>query len=67
MKQKRTIGLIKGNGSPIIAIKPGRNEPCKCGSGKKTKHCCGASTRYFASLPDEIVAKRKEKEKAVSN
>ncbi len=21
--------------------KPGRNEPCPCGSGKKFKHCCG--------------------------
>jgi hypothetical protein len=22
--------------------KPGRNDPCSCGSGKKTKRCCGA-------------------------
>ena len=22
--------------------KPGRNEPCPCGSGKKYKHCCEA-------------------------
>lgn len=21
--------------------KPGRNQPCPCGSGHKTKHCCG--------------------------
>ncbi|MBF0519283.1 MAG: SEC-C domain-containing protein, partial [Nitrospirae bacterium] len=21
--------------------KPGRNEPCSCGSGKKYKKCCG--------------------------
>jgi SEC-C motif len=20
---------------------PGRNQPCRCGSGRKTKHCCG--------------------------
>ena len=20
--------------------RPGRNEPCRCGSGKKYKHCC---------------------------
>ena len=27
---------------PIIAEKkPGRNEPCPCGSGKKYKNCCG--------------------------
>ncbi len=23
------------------AVKPGRNAPCPCGSGKKYKHCCG--------------------------
>jgi preprotein translocase subunit SecA len=23
------------------AEKPGRNEPCPCGSGKKYKQCCG--------------------------
>jgi len=22
-------------------MKTGRNEPCPCGSGKKTKRCCG--------------------------
>ena len=21
-------------------VRPGRNEPCYCGSGKKYKHCC---------------------------
>ncbi|TFH85433.1 zinc chelation protein SecC [Billgrantia azerbaijanica] len=29
--------------------RPGRNEPCWCDSGRKTKHCCGAVT-----LPGEI-------------
>jgi uncharacterized protein YecA (UPF0149 family) len=24
-------------------IRPGRNEPCLCGSGKKYKKCCGAA------------------------
>ncbi len=24
-----------------VAQKPGRNEPCSCGSGKKYKQCCG--------------------------
>jgi hypothetical protein len=23
-----------------IPAKPGRNEPCHCGSGRKYKHCC---------------------------
>ena len=25
--------------------KPGRNDPCPCGSGKKYKKCCGANDR----------------------
>ena len=25
-------------------MKPGRNDPCPCGSGKKYKHCCEAKT-----------------------
>jgi len=24
-----------------VEKKPGRNEPCSCGSGKKYKNCCG--------------------------
>ena len=27
----------------VVGEKPGRNEPCPCGSGKKHKKCCGAS------------------------
>jgi hypothetical protein len=47
-------GQLKGGGNsyeeappaivPIIqpgGRKPGRNDPCPCGSGKKYKHCCG--------------------------
>ncbi|WP_428634446.1 YchJ family protein [Sedimenticola sp.] len=26
---------------PVLAVKPGRNGPCPCGSGKKFKKCCG--------------------------
>jgi hypothetical protein len=26
--------------SPQIEARPGRNEPCRCGSGRKYKHCC---------------------------
>ena len=25
-------------------MKPGRNDPCSCGSGKKYKHCCEVKT-----------------------
>ncbi|MEM9850600.1 MAG: SEC-C metal-binding domain-containing protein, partial [Pseudomonadota bacterium] len=27
---------------PVTWGKPGRNEPCPCGSGKKFKHCHGS-------------------------
>jgi hypothetical protein len=26
--------------TPPTSAKPGRNEPCHCGSGRKYKHCC---------------------------
>jgi len=29
---------------PAPVAKPGRNDPCPCGSGKKYKKCCGASS-----------------------
>lgn len=30
------------NGDPIVnKPRPGRNEPCPCGSGRKHKRCCG--------------------------
>ena len=29
--------------APLRGTKPGRNEPCPCGSGRKYKHCCGSS------------------------
>lgn len=30
------------DGTPTVsALKPGRNDPCPCGSGRKFKKCCG--------------------------
>lgn len=29
--------------------RPGRNEPCPCGSGKKFKHCCASKRDGFPS------------------
>ena len=29
-----------------VAPKPGRNDPCPCGSGKKYKKCCGAAAPH---------------------
>lgn len=33
-----TEGLSR---APIQSKRPGRNDPCPCGSGRKYKHCCG--------------------------
>lgn len=38
LQQMRTRG---NDGTYDQAAKPGRNEPCPCGSGRKYKHCCG--------------------------
>lgn len=36
-------------------MKPGRNDPCHCGSGKKYKHCCmDARSKQQAEIFDEI-------------
>lgn len=32
-------------------MKPGRNDPCPCGSGKKYKHCCSNLSQTGTSLP----------------
>jgi hypothetical protein len=36
----------------MTANKPGRNDPCPCGSGKKFKRCCG---RDSSALPDFLL------------
>ncbi len=36
-------GFDSDYGTYRAGDKPGRNEPCPCGSGKKFKRCCGAS------------------------
>ena len=33
----------KARGHDDRTEKPGRNDPCSCGSGKKYKKCCGSS------------------------
>jgi SEC-C motif-containing protein len=35
-----TRPLREGPAPVVGAKKPGRNDPCPCGSGKKYKHCC---------------------------
>lgn len=36
-------------------MKPGRNDPCPCGSGNKYKHCClGSQDALHAQIRDEV-------------
>ncbi len=32
----------------LVVRKIGRNEPCPCGSGKKVKHCCQTTAKYYS-------------------
>ncbi|MCJ7610645.1 MAG: SEC-C domain-containing protein, partial [Candidatus Aminicenantes bacterium] len=37
-----------------MSQKPGRNDPCPCGSGKKYKRCCGPKDSIDSFLlPDD--------------
>ena len=35
------MSRMQGYASAIQNVKPGRNDPCPCGSGRKYKKCCG--------------------------
>lgn len=59
-RQSREFNMINGDGFPLIAVTPERNSKCNCGSGKKTKNCCGVKTQVF-STKTERVTKRKKK------
>lgn len=39
-------------------MKPGRNDPCPCGSGKKYKQCCLAKSLAQAESPAELAWRR---------
>lgn len=36
---ERVAGLLKSKEANSVSVKPGRNESCWCGSGKKYKKC----------------------------
>jgi hypothetical protein len=39
-------------------MKPGRNDPCPCGSGKKYKHCCLNAGSVPAAVPADLSWRR---------
>ncbi len=40
-RRKELYKQQKNSGTIRVEKKPGRNDPCPCGSGKKYKFCCG--------------------------
>jgi hypothetical protein len=38
----------------VDAVKPGRNDPCRCGSGKKYKNCCLAAEQQLNDSPQGL-------------
>ena len=55
MKDKnRLVPIHIGDGSPIVTRKYDRNAQCKCGSGKKQKHCCGVKTEFYSTKPKRV-------------
>ena len=36
---ERAVNLLKGKEERLLTEKPGRNDPCWCGSGRKYKKC----------------------------
>ncbi len=40
-RRKELYKAQKSSGTVHVEKKPGRNDPCPCGSGKKYKFCCG--------------------------
>lgn len=39
-----------------MSVKPGRNDRCPCGSGKKYKECCGRIAHAAAAVPGDAAA-----------
>lgn len=42
MPSCEAIDFVKKRSPQAQTKSPGRNDPCPCGSGKKSKHCCGS-------------------------
>ncbi len=50
---------------PVVA-RPGRNEPCHCGSGRKYKHCCLPKDEELAAKARAEAAKAEANARAAS-
>ena len=58
MKSNRKEIMIEGDGYPIRIKSQGRNDLCKCGSGKKSKDCCGVKLNANYTNPTDKLKRR---------
>lgn len=49
-----TMPLPKRKFAPEKQVKPGRNDACTCGSGRKFKHCCAGLPDIPADISDDL-------------
>lgn len=47
----------------LKAEKIGRNDPCRCGSGRKAKNCCGNITAYFSREKSRVLIEEEKYKK----
>jgi hypothetical protein len=66
MREKRMVQVVSPEDrfTGLVAKKIGRNELCPCGSGLKSKKCCGSAAKYFSrekmkKVKDEEARKRR--------
>lgn len=50
-KEARKVNVLEGDGFPIRIVSQGRNQKCQCGSGKKSKDCCGVKVNANYTNP----------------
>ena len=52
------VSVIYESNTRNWQMKPGRNDPCPCGSGKKYKHCCLNAGSVPAAAPADLSWRR---------
>jgi len=57
-KEARKVNMLEGDGFPIRIVSQGRNQKCQCGSGKKSKDCCGVKVNANYTNPADKLKRK---------
>lgn len=57
-KEARKVNVLEGDGFPIRITSQGRNAKCQCGSGKKSKDCCGVKVNANYTNPADKLKRK---------